>query len=76
MTLGCLQDIFRISSGYLQDIFRMSLGQDGFRMTQKVLRRLSESDQRAREQSDFIIPSESKILRLVGKKVGVWGLRC
>ena len=54
----------------------MSLGQDGFRMTQKVLRRLSESDQRAREQSDFIIPSESKILRLVGKKVGVWGLRC
>ena len=43
----------------------MSLGQDGFRMTQKIPRRLSESDQKAREQSYFIIPSESKILRLV-----------
>ena len=43
----------------------MSSGQDDFRMTQKVLRRLSESNQRERGKSDFVIPSESKILRLV-----------
>ena len=43
----------------------MNSGQDDFRMIQKVLRRLSESNQREREQSDFVIPSESKILRLV-----------
>ena len=43
----------------------MNSGQDDFRMIQKVLRRLSESNQREREQSDFIILSESKILRLV-----------
>ena len=48
-----------------QDDFRMSSGQDDFRMTQEVLRRLSEINRRGREQSDFIIPSESKILRLV-----------
>ena len=43
----------------------MNSGQDDFRMIQKVLRRLLESNQREREQSDFVIPSESKILRLV-----------
>ena len=43
----------------------MNSGQDDFRMIQKVLRRLSEGNQREREQSDFVIPSESKILRLV-----------
>ena len=41
--------------GYLQDITRMSSGQDEFRMTQKVPRRLSQSNQREREKSDFVI---------------------
>ena len=34
-------------------------------MTQKTLSKHSESNQREREQSDFIIPSEPKILCLV-----------
>ena len=45
--------------------------QDDFRMTkstQRALKEHSESTQkRAREQSDFVIPSEPKILRLVYK---------
>ena len=42
--------------------------QDDFRMTpstQKALREHLKSTQRAREQSDFFIPSKPKILRLV-----------
>ena len=53
MTSGCFQDDFRTTSGYLQDNFRMT-------QRRKALR-----TQREREQSDFVIPSESKILRLV-----------
>ena len=34
-------------------------------MTQKTLSKCSESNQREREQSDFVIPSEPKILCLV-----------
>ena len=34
-------------------------------MTSRELREQSESNQREREQSDFVIPSEPKILRLV-----------
>ena len=33
--------------------------------TQKTLREFLKSTQREREQSDFVIPSEPKILRLV-----------
>ena len=33
--------------------------------TEKALREYLESTQREREQSDFVIPSEPKILRLV-----------
>ena len=33
--------------------------------TQRILKEQSESNQREREQSDFVIPSEPKILRLV-----------
>ena len=60
-----------MSSGYLQYVFRMFSGclQDDFRMTQKVLRRLSESNQRERGKSDFVILSESKILRLDAKVI-------
>ena len=39
--------------------------QDDFRMTQRALSKHSESNQREREQSDFVIPSEPKIIRLV-----------
>ena len=35
--------------------------------TQRILEEHSESTQRERDQSDFIIPSEPKILRLVSK---------
>ena len=38
---------------------------------QKALREQSESNQREREQSDFIIPSEPEILRLVVKKLTI-----
>ena len=46
-----------MTSGYLQVVFRMSSGQDEFRLTQRR--------KAVREQSDFVILSESKILRLV-----------
>ena len=37
---------------------------------QRTLKEQSESNQRAREQSDFVIPSEPKVLRLVmGQKL-------
>ena len=65
MTSEGLQDDFWMTSGYLQDIFRKYSGYDDFRMTQKIQRRLSESNQRARQQSDFVILSEPKILHLV-----------
>ena len=37
--------------------------------TQKALREYLKSTQRAREQSDLVIPSEPKILRLVIRKL-------
>ena len=37
--------------------------------TQRILKEQSESNQRERDQSDFVIPSEPKILRLVFKVV-------
>ena len=62
MTSGWLQDDFR-SSEWLQNDFRRTSGWS--ESTQAALRRYSESTQRARKQSDFIIPSELKILCLV-----------
>ncbi len=41
--------------------------------TQKALREYLKSNQREREQSDFVIPSEPKILRLVSKKLYSFG---
>ena len=40
--------------------------------TQKALREHLESTRRAREQSDFVIPSEPKILRLVSQSTPSW----
>ena len=37
--------------------------------TKKALREYLKSTQREREQSDFVIPSEPKILRLVKLKI-------
>ena len=62
MTSEWLQNDFRMTSGWLQDDFRMTSG--WIRAIREHLQHL-KSTQRAREQSDFIIPSEPKILRLV-----------
>ena len=51
-----------MTSGRLQDDCRLTSG------LQKALREHSKSPQTAREQSDFIIPSEPKIFRLVYKR--------
>ena len=55
-TSGCLQD----ESESIRRAFREhSVG------TQRILIEQSESNQRGRDQSDFVIPSEPKILCLV-----------
>ena len=68
-----------MASGWLQDDFRRITSEDDFSMTQstqiihrdRTLGKHSESTLRAlkeklvREQSDFVIPLEPKILRLV-----------
>ena len=58
MTLGQLQD----DSESIKQAFR-----EHSEGTQSILKEQSESNQREREQSDFVIPSEPKILRLVIK---------
>ena len=50
---------FTMTSWWLHDDFMMTLS------IQRALKEHSENNQRAREQSDFIIPSETKVLRLV-----------
>ena len=45
-------------------------------MTQRTLSKHSESNQREREQSDFVIPSEPKILHLVSKIKGTSLTKC
>ena len=67
MTSGWLQDDFRMTSGWLQVYFRLNqraLSKHS-ESTKKALREYLKSTQREREQSDFVIPSEPKILRLV-----------
>ena len=52
-----------MTSGWLQDASELSDS------TQKALREHLKSTQIAREQSDFVIPSEPKILRLVSRTI-------
>ena len=56
MSSGCLQD----ESKSIRQAFR-----EHSEVTQRILKEHSESNQRGRDQSDFVIPSEPKILRLV-----------
>ena len=53
-----LQDAFRITSAFIEHSKKLD-------STQKALREHLKSTQKAKEQSDFVIPSEPKILRLV-----------
>ena len=62
MTSRCLQDdrAFREHSESTQNVLR-----EHSEGTQRILKEHLERNQREREQSDFVIPSEPKILRLV-----------
>ena len=68
---SCLEhSIFIFQPQILHDDFRMtqralSMHSEGIQSTQRALREYLKSTQREREQSDFVIPSEPKILCLV-----------